>query len=376
MLFDNDASARQTSAVGERVKVRAAYESAAHIFGHILFAGDRLMSGQRDRRGFTLIELLVVIAIIAVLIALLLPAVQAAREAARRAQCVNNLKQLALACHNYAQTTNTFPANLYLHPCYATANYYWNNSSWIVFLLPDMEQQPLYNAINFSYMWGTYQICNWAMGLGLQNMTVRQTVINSLLCPTDPSPSTDYNNSDEVWSQLAAGTSYVGNVGDNCLGCAANAGVRMLCPQVGYLCRGYQLGDPQPPETLPASAATGTGIFWRQCWGVPLQQITDGTSNTFLAGEQIQMVMLWNEWVEANATVGSTALPLNYIGPGCGHPARPGQRRPGDWGQRCGRPGLTGTASGACTPAAATSPSAMDRSSSSRPRSTCSPTSL
>jgi prepilin-type processing-associated H-X9-DG protein len=85
---------------------------------------------------------------------------------------------------------------------------------------------------------------------------------------------------------------------------------------VGYNCRGYQLGDPQPPETLPPSAGTGTGIFWRQCWGVPIQQITDGTSNTFLAGEQIQMVMLWNEWVEANATVGSTALPLNYIGPG------------------------------------------------------------
>ena len=62
-----------------------------------------------SRRGFTLIELLVVIAIIAVLIALLLPAVQAAREAARRAQCVNNLKQIGLALHNYHQTNNTFP---------------------------------------------------------------------------------------------------------------------------------------------------------------------------------------------------------------------------------------------------------------------------
>jgi prepilin-type N-terminal cleavage/methylation domain-containing protein/prepilin-type processing-associated H-X9-DG protein len=270
----------------------------------------------RDRRGFTLIELLVVIAIIAVLIALLLPAVQSAREAARRAQCVNNLKQLALAAHNYLSQTNTFPANLYLHPCYATANYYWNNSSWIVFLLPNMEQQPLYNAINFSYMWGTYKICNWVQGLGLANLTVRQTVINSLLCPSDPSPPTDLTNSDEVIGQLAAGTSYVGNVGDNCLGCAPNAGVQQLCAQVGYYCRGYQLGDPQPPETVPPSQSTGTGIFWRQCWGVPIQQVTDGTSNTFLAGEQIQMVMQWNEWVEANATVGSTALPLNYIGPG------------------------------------------------------------
>jgi prepilin-type N-terminal cleavage/methylation domain-containing protein/prepilin-type processing-associated H-X9-DG protein len=271
----------------------------------------------RIRHGFTLIELLVVIAIIAVLIALLLPAVQSAREAARRAQCVNNMKQLGLACHNYHQTYNTFPANLYLHPCYATNTYYWNNSSWIVFLLPSMEQQPLYNSINFSFMWGTYQICNWGQGLGLPNSTARQTVINSLLCPTDPSPPTDLNNSDEVWSQLAAGTSYVGNVGDNCLGCGnANAGQQIFCASVGYNCRGSQLGDPQNPTTFPIQPSTGTGIFWRQDWGVPIQQITDGTSNTFLAGEQIQMVMLWNEWCEANATVGSTALPLNYIGPG------------------------------------------------------------
>ncbi len=61
------------------------------------------------RRAFTLIELLVVIAIIAVLIALLLPAVQAAREAARRSQCRNNLKQIALAAHNYHDVNNTFP---------------------------------------------------------------------------------------------------------------------------------------------------------------------------------------------------------------------------------------------------------------------------
>jgi prepilin-type N-terminal cleavage/methylation domain-containing protein/prepilin-type processing-associated H-X9-DG protein len=282
------------------------------------------MSRHAERRGFTLIELLVVIAIIAVLIALLLPAVQAAREAARRAQCVNNLKQLALACHNYNSTYSTLPANLYLHPCYATNTYYWNNSSWLVFVLPSMEQQPLYNAINFGYMWGTNQICNWGQGLGLANVTVRQTVINGLLCPTDPSPSTDLTNSDEISGQLAAGTSYVGNVGDNCLACGANAGQQVFCASQGYYCRGAQLGDPQNPTSFPIQPSTGTGIFWRQDWGVPLQQITDGTSNTFLAGEQIQMVTDWNEWVEANATVGSTAIPLNFLGPNLAIQVGPG----------------------------------------------------
>jgi prepilin-type processing-associated H-X9-DG protein len=164
-------------------------------------------------------------------------------------------------------------------------------------------------------MYGTNQICNWAQGLGLQNMTVRQSVINALLCPSDPSPSTDYVNTDEVIGQLAAGTSYVGNVGDNCLACGANAGQQIFCASQGYYCRGTQLGDPSV-TSLPVQPSSGTGIFWREDWGVPLQAITDGTSNTFLAGEQIQMVTQWNEWVEANATVGSTAVPLNYLAPG------------------------------------------------------------
>src|SRR5271168_2243852 len=93
----------------------------------------------RHRRfAFTLIELLVVIAIIAVLIALLLPAVQAAREAARRAQCTNNLKQIGLGMHNYNTSVGTFPYGM------KAANW----GTWLVAVLPYVEQQALFNSWN------------------------------------------------------------------------------------------------------------------------------------------------------------------------------------------------------------------------------------
>ncbi|WP_435018892.1 DUF1559 domain-containing protein [Tundrisphaera sp. TA3] len=274
----------------------------------------------RRARGFTLIELLVVIAIIAVLIALLLPAVQAAREAARRAQCVNNMKQLGMACHNYHSISDTFPSNLYLHPNYSTANYVWNNSSWIVFVLPQMEQQALYNSVNFNFMWGTSN-AGWKTTekLGMQNTTVRDTVLNTLLCPSDSSRPRDLENADEINDGAsAAGTSYVGNVGDNCLNCSScpAAGVSTFNATQGYNCRGAQLGDPTGGATVPPPPPTGSGIFWRECPGVRISEIVDGTSNTLMAGEQLMRVTKWNAWVEANQTVGSTALPLNYIAPG------------------------------------------------------------
>ena len=98
------------------------------------------------KRGFTLIELLVVIAIIAVLIALLLPAVQAAREAARRAQCASNLKQVGLAMHNYHTALGVFPPGRLR----GTVDHNGRCFSAYAYLLPHLEQVPIYNAINFN----------------------------------------------------------------------------------------------------------------------------------------------------------------------------------------------------------------------------------
>src|SRR5215470_15848082 len=148
------------------------------------------------RRGFSLVELLVVIAIIAVLIALLLPALQAAREAARRAQCTNNLKQIALALHNYISANDALPTFYIVYSPVGN----WNTAqafSPLARMLPFLEQNQIYNAINFNVgpRWGgttgqdivgqmngsTADCDTW----GLINASATGNQISSFLCPSD-----------------------------------------------------------------------------------------------------------------------------------------------------------------------------------------------
>jgi len=136
---------------------------------------------KKRRRAFTLIELLVVIAIIAVLIALLLPAVQAAREAARRSQCINNLKQLGLAVHNYVSSVGVMPFQSISDGQGPVSNESWGwGFGWPLAILPQMEQQALYNAFNFNR--GFFPSGNTT---GNPNDTVVFAQIATLLCPSD-----------------------------------------------------------------------------------------------------------------------------------------------------------------------------------------------
>ncbi|MBI1325725.1 DUF1559 domain-containing protein [bacterium] len=143
----------------------------------------------RHKGGFTLIELLVVIAIIAVLIALLLPAVQSAREAARRAQCVNNLKQLGLAIHNYESIHGTLPIGRVWtpQPGFPLPGFFMGpqNTNWFTQILPQLEQQALYDAFNFSIgLEGVPDSTGMPSGFSV-NSTVFGTKVSSMQCPSD-----------------------------------------------------------------------------------------------------------------------------------------------------------------------------------------------
>lgn len=221
---------------------------------------------RRRASGFTLIELLVVIAIIGVLIALLLPAIQTAREAARRSQCANNLKQLAIAANNYLDTNKLLPPSGFDTPDRGSG---YPNFSMKAYMLPYMEQQQIYDQINFNHhpIWsGTYEHQGEVV-----NRTATATIISYFLCPSDPYLGTQPGRN-PYW----APTNYPNNHG-----------------KIRYITNWNNNGPSYTPSTWDGSIGFKIGNA----------EVVDGTSKT----------AIFSEWIKGHAAGNSVANDLREV---------------------------------------------------------------
>jgi prepilin-type N-terminal cleavage/methylation domain-containing protein/prepilin-type processing-associated H-X9-DG protein len=310
-------------------------------------------------RAFTLIELLVVIAIIAVLIALLLPAVQSAREAARRIQCTNNLKQIGLATLNYESTYSIFPLGgvTLVNGNFANSGNWGaeagnNGLSWTALILPFLEQNTIYAAVNFST--GTaQQMPAFA--------TAWYTRVGVFSCPSDADQAgfrnSGSNNGDG--QDIATGppanpnggavqvpvSNYLGSFGDNyCIGC--NSGMQFptetpitVWPPVPGQPRVGWPGEQGTMLDIATCSSNGNAGALRGMFDVSdgqtvkLAGVTDGTSNTLMYGEGLPAQRADNNVWEWNSGANGTTVPINYFsGLSCGST---GGWNANNWAGRC-----------------------------------------
>ncbi len=284
-----------------------------------------MLAQTRRRPGFTLIELLVVIAIIAILIALLVPAVQKVRESAARAQCMNNLKQIGIALQAYHDVNKYLPpgmARFSEMDQYGTATGQYSATYWSFFVLPYLEQEPLFSSIPLQ------QFPDWTKGAYL---TAVQTQLSVLRCPITRDQINYTTTSGGIIPNRYA-ISYAVN-GSGSIGNPASVQGAPECPL--YMDDG---------TWTPTGAYNNWGWYtdtpWRRDGAfyqnsmVKLPQVTDGLSNTVAAGERLRLITnpAWypeNEyghgdeygtwaigtmWAEnhVEAATGSIGIPLNY----------------------------------------------------------------
>ena len=254
------------------------------------------MISAKPRRGFTLIELLAVIAIIGLMIALLLPAVQSSRESARRAQCINNLKQLGLAMHAYEDAHKVLPPG-YVSDSNAMGDDTGPGWGWAAMILPQAEQTPLFNAVNF------------AVAIEQPaNLTARLPMIGVFLCPSDRvAPS---------WPAVQIDTQSGATIREICRIAPSN--------YVGV----FGVGEP---------GVDGEGLFFRNS-AIGSRDIRDGTSQTLAVGERSHSLGE-STWVGAVTGAVLASPPGDSDGIGTYHPenapgmvlGHAGERRgPGD----------------------------------------------
>ena len=318
------------------------------------------MVGRRLRAGFTLVELLVVIAIIGILIALLLPAIQAAREAARRSQCTNNLKQIGVALNAYHDSYGRFPING-MHD----GNVGWTQrGSQHTRLLPFMEQQQIYNLLNFQLGMGNDNV-SWTTNTGRAigppwvgtpnpgEFYLRSQQIPTFICPSDkgqglvangnPFGYINYGASVGAQSGSSRWVYYVQQFygtspyASQCPDCAnmpsgdwfgrgettdTNASWTMFGGE-GYVNTGSRTGISgvftRVGEDGPGGM--GTNTRWPNGWGcynwaAAIKDITDGTANVIAYGETRPVCMDHgtNGWMDSNqgCTWVHTTVPINF----------------------------------------------------------------
>lgn len=237
--------------------------------------GNTSLVARHRQSGFTLVELLVVIAIIGILVGLLLPAVQAAREAARRSQCLNNMRQLALGCHNYESTNGFFPPAAGLGPY-----------SHVAEVLPFIEQDALHDSINFDVRWDQPV-----------NEGIRLVEIASVKCPSQKArESVGLNNSNV--EELPIRNHYFAVTGAKANNsCPLPSGAPLPFTVGGCAKNGVKRGGNTLNGVIYAHSET------------KVAQISDGTSQTFLLGE-----LSWDFAPDGRGPAGNVDVRGWYVG--------------------------------------------------------------
>jgi len=256
------------------------------------------MAGPRGtRRAFTLVELLVVIAIIGILIALLLPAVQAAREAARRADCLNKVKQLALAMQTFHEHEGKFPYNRALDdPNGGSRGLSTRGESWLALVLPYIEQKTLYEQLTFGA-----ELRQQVVG---GSLVAAQVKVAEFICPSDTHEGLLANQA--LLSGPIGVTNYKACCGSNWQW----SPFQHRKQDYGLRGRNFNQYD---------GRQYGDGVICvgrvNQPWYTSHFELRDGSTHTFALGEALPELCAWSAWYWWDGSTATCAIPLNYKQP-------------------------------------------------------------